>query len=74
MSGFSETNFFSELNQIDGKPMKFEWKILPGIKTAAVLKEIQNKMGELQCDPAVFKDRIIFMSMLNDIEWDARVK
>ena len=29
-------------------------------------------MGELQCDPADFKDRIIFMSMCNDIVWDAK--
>ena len=56
---YSEANFFSELNRIDGKP---------GFKTAAVLEEIQNKMGELQCDPADFKDRIIFRSMFNDIE------
>ena len=69
---YSETNFFTELNRIDGKPMEFEWKILPGFKTAAVLKEIQNKMGELQCDPADFKDRIIFMSVFNDIDWEAR--
>ena len=52
--------------------MEFEWKILPGFKTAAVLQEIQNKTGELQCDPADFKDRIIFMSMFNDSEWEAR--
>ena len=51
--------------------MEFEWKILPGFKTSAVLKDIQNNMGELQCDPADFKDRIIFMSMFNDIEWEA---
>ena len=29
-------------------------------------------MGELQCDPADFKDRIIFMSMFNDIVWNAK--
>ena len=69
---YSENNFFSELNRIDGKPFKFEWKILPGFETAAILKEFQNKMGELQCDPADFKDRIIFMSMFNDIVWDAK--
>ena len=69
---YSETNFFCELNRIDGKPMEFDWKILPGFKKAAILKEIQNKMGELQCDTADFKDRIIFMSMFNDIEWEAR--
>ena len=52
--------------------MEFEWKILPGFTTAAILKETQNKMGELQCDPADFIDRIIFMSMFNDIEWETR--
>ena len=64
----SENNFFSELNRIDGRPMAFEWKIFP----AGILEEIQETIGELQCGPADFKDRIIFMSMFNDIEWDAR--
>ena len=50
-----ETNFFSELNRIDGKPREFEWKILQGFMTAAVRKEIQNEMGELQY-PTDFKD------------------
>ena len=60
-----ETNYFSELTRIDGKPIEFEWKIFPGFTTAKM-------MDELQCDPADFKDRIIFMSMFNDIEWEAR--
>ena len=58
---YSETNYFSELNRIDGKPMEFEWKIIPGFTTAGILNEIQKMMGELQCDPADFKARIIFM-------------
>ena len=29
-------------------------------------------MGELQCEPENFKGRIIFMSMFNDIVWDAK--
>ena len=41
----------------------------PGFTTAGILKEIQKTMGELQCDPADFKDKIIFMSMFNDIVW-----
>ena len=69
---YSENNSIKELNRIDGKPMEFEWKILPGFKTAAILEEIQTWMGELQCDPADFKGRIIFMSMFNDIIWDAK--
>ena len=69
---YSKNNFFSELNRIDGKPMEFEWKIFPGFRTAGILNEIQKTMGELQCDPANFKGKIIFMSMFNDIEWEAR--
>ena len=67
---YSGNNFFSELNRIDGKPMEFEWNILPGLTTSGTLKEILKTMGELQCDPADFKDTIIFMSMFNDIVWD----
>ena len=51
-------------------PWSFEWKIFPGFTTAGILIEIQKMMGELQCNPADFKARIIFMSMFNDIVWD----
>ena len=47
--------------------MEFEWKIFPGITTVGILSQIQKMMGELQCEPENFTDRIIFMSMLNDI-------
>ena len=52
--------------------MEFEWKIFPGFTTAGILNEIQKMNGELQCDPADFKDSIIFTSVFNDIVWDAR--
>ena len=52
--------------------MEFEWKIFPGLATAGILNEIQKMMGELQCVPADFKGRIIFMSTFNDIVWDAK--
>ena len=68
---YSGTNYFSELNRIDGKPIEFEWKIFPGFTIAGILNEIQKMMRELQCDPADFKYRIIFMSTFNDIVWDA---
>ena len=44
---YSESNYFSELNRIDGKPMELEWKILLGFKTAGILKEIQKKGGRI---------------------------
>ena len=52
--------------------MEFEWKIFPGFTTVAILNEIQKMMGQLQCDPGDFTGRIIFMSMFNDIVWDAK--
>ena len=27
---YSDNNYFSELNRIDGQPMEFAWKIFPG--------------------------------------------
>ena len=62
---YSETNYFSELKQIDGKPIEFKWNIF-------ILNKIHKMIGELQCVPADFKGRIICMSMFNDIEWEAR--
>ena len=69
-SGIQKPIISAKLNRIDGKPMEFEWKIFPGLKTAGILNEILKMMGELQCDPADFKG--IFMSIFNDIEWDAK--
>ena len=43
---YSDINYFSELNRIDGKPMEFEWKILPGFTTVAIPNKIQQMMGE----------------------------
>ena len=37
-----------------------------------ILSQIQQMMGELQCEPENFTGRIIFMSMFNDIVWDAK--
>ena len=43
-----------------------------GITTLCLFEKIQNLMTDLQCEPEHFKDRIIFMSMYNDIEWKAK--
>ena len=47
--------------------MEFEWKIFPGFTTLGILEEIQKYLTELQCGLEQFNDRIIFMSMYNDI-------
>ena len=60
---------FKDMNRIDGMPTEFQWKIFPGITTLGLLEKIQSPMRDLQCEPEHFKDRIIFMSMYNDIAW-----
>ena len=69
---YSDNNYFSELNRIDGQLVEFEWKIFPGLTTVGILNEIQQMMGKSQCEPENFTGRIIFMSMFNDIVRDAK--
>ena len=64
-----ENRYLKDLKCIDGMPTEFEWKIFPGITTLGLLEKIQSLVRDLQCEPGHFKDRIIFMSMYNDIAW-----
>ena len=58
---YSDNNYLNELNRIDGQPMEFEWNIFPGFNTEGILNQIQQMMGESQCEPENFTGRIIFM-------------
>ena len=44
-----------------------------GFTAVGILNQIQQMMRELQCEPDNVTGRIIFMSMFNDIVWDAKV-
>ena len=57
------------VNRIDGMQTEFEWKIFPGFTTRGILEEIQKFMKSIQCEPEHFTDRIIFMSMFDEILW-----
>ena len=52
----------------------FEWKIFPGHTTLTQLQKVQNMMEKDNSQPESFKDRIIFMSMYNDICWSRKDK
>ena len=41
---YSENDYFSELNRIDGQPMVFEWNIFLGFTIVGILNEIQQMM------------------------------
>ena len=66
---YSENNHFKDMNRFDGMPTEFEWNTCPGITTLGLLEKIQSLMRDLQCEPENFIDKIIFMSMYNDIAW-----
>ena len=51
------------------EPVVFEWKIFPGHTTLKLFREVQNMVEKDHIQPEDFKDRIIFMSMYNDIVW-----
>ena len=62
------------LSGIDGEPVVFEWKIFPGPTSLKLLQEVQNMMEKDNLQPESFKDRIILMSMYNDIDWGRNEK
>ena len=69
------TQYFQHSNEhkayfgITGEPIEVEWNIIPGHRTLQILQEIQDNKAACQTSPEEFEDRIIFMSMFNDIDW-----
>ena len=61
-----------ELQGLDGEPIDFEWKIFPRATALVILHEIQATLQGKHITPENFGDRIIFMSMFNDIILDKR--
>ena len=57
---------------LDGEPIDFEWKIFPGATALDLLHEIQADLQGKHVTPENFGDRIIFMSMFNDIFLEKR--
>ena len=53
---------------IDGEQMKFEWNIFPGLTSLEILQKTQEDLQDRNIEPEDFEDRIIFMSMFDDID------
>ena len=58
---------FTNFDRIDGEPMEFEWNIFPGFNTLQFSAEVKRLLLRLDETPENFTERIIFMSMFNDI-------
>ena len=66
---FRQSNSFRELLGIDGETIEFEWRIFPGLSSLEILQKIQEDLQDRHIEPEKSEDRLIFMSMFNDIEW-----
>ena len=60
---------YKELLGVDEEATKFEWNVFPGFSSLQILQEIQTDLRERNIEPEKFTDRIIFVSMFNDIDW-----
>ena len=66
------TGTFRELQGLDGEPIEVEWKIFPGFSALQLLHTIQKDLEGNRIKPDECGDRIIFMSMFNDIELEKK--
>ena len=67
MADFRLSASYGKLLGIDGEPIEFEWNIFQGLTSLQILQKFQNDLQERNIEPGKFEDRIIFMSMFNDI-------
>ena len=56
----------------NGEPIAFEWKIFPGTTASELLRKIQKDLEGQRIRSESFSDRVIFMSMFNDIDLDKK--
>ena len=63
---------FRELQGLGGDPIDFEWTIFPGARALDILHKIQADLQGKSVTPEKFSDRIIFMTMFNDIELERK--
>ena len=62
--------YVKDLNRIDEEPMEFEWTMFPWFTTLGILEEVHKFYDSITgLNQSSSKNRIIFMSMFNDIVW-----
>ena len=69
---FKSTPEYRTLKRIVGVPIEFDWNIFPGFNTLQLSQEVQELLLRLNETPENFTERIIFMSMFNDISWGSK--
>ena len=72
VSSWKMYSSFRQVQGLDGEPIDFEWKNFTGFSASQLLRTIQKDWEGKHIIPENFSDRIIFMSMFNDIELEKR--
>ena len=72
LTWFTSSSQCRTLDSTDGEPMECVWKIFPGFTTLQLWYKIQEFLSKMSMQSRDFTERIIFMSMFNDISWGLR--
>ena len=58
---------FHETLDLAAREIQLVWHVLPGASTTDINKHFQSHLNGI--DAQLFEERIVFLSMLNDIDW-----
>ena len=64
-----QSSSYQDAVGVDGEAIEFEWHNFPGFSSLSILEEIRRELAGKKIQPEEFQNRIIFMSMCNDIAW-----
>ena len=67
LDDFRQSNSYRELFGIDREPIELEWTF-QGLTKLEILHKIQDNLDVRKIIPEQFEDRIIFMSIFNDVD------
>ena len=66
---YSDNNYFSEMNRIDGQPVQFEWKIFPLCTTVWFFQSVFNDDGRKKREPENFTSNIKRSQNNEEVSW-----
>ena len=72
ISGIQSGRSCRNYDGINGESTELEWNIFPGFTTLQLSDKINDLLSDLGQTPETFTDRILFMSMFNDISCDRK--
>ena len=70
---FQQSNGYREIFGIVGEPTELEWNVFQGFTILQIFQKIAEKLDACQTSPEEFEDRIVFMTLFNDIDWTKNI-